>query len=94
MLHSYNYSYMPPHIFTSRGGEVWKKTRSNAAKQVVPRRVGNFVEPLCVVAEQLLTHLETLQDESGNVEDIRSELNKWALQGSKDSIESAYVFFF
>ncbi len=74
---------MASHAFLlSRNGEVWKKTRSNAAKQVVPRRVGNFVEPLCVVADQLLSHLETLQDESGNVEDIRSDLYKWAFQGS------------
>ena len=62
--------------------EDWKRTRSNAAKQVVPRRVNNFVEPLCTVAEQLLAHWEILQDESGNVPDIRFDLYKWAFQGT------------
>ena len=61
---------------------MWKKTRSNAAKQVVPRQVSNFVEPLCTVAEQLLAHWETIQDESGSIADIRSDLYKWAFQGT------------
>lgn len=64
-------------------GEEWKKTRSNAAKQVVPRRVGSFVEPLSVIAEELLSHFETLQDEAGNVQDIRDEMYKWAFQGKQ-----------
>ena len=68
-------------IKTTRNKEVWKRTRSNAAKQVVPRQVGNFVEPLCTVAEQLFSHWETVQDESGNVPDIRPALYKWAFQG-------------
>ena len=60
---------------------MWKKTRSNAAKQVVPRRVANFVEPLSIIAEELLSHLESIQDESGNVQDIGDELLKWGFQG-------------
>ena len=48
---------------------------------MIPRRVANFVEPLCVIAEQLLSHLETIKDESGNVADVCPELKKWALQG-------------
>lgn len=62
-------------------GELWKRYRSNASRQVVPRRVANFVEPLCVIAEGLLSHLETLQDEDGNVQDITPEMYKWAFQG-------------
>ena len=64
-----------------RKGEVWKKIRSAAAKQVVPRRVANFVEPLSIVAEELLSHLESIQDESGVVQDITPELSKWAFHG-------------
>ena len=64
-----------------RKGEVWKSSRSKAAKQIVPRRVANFVEPLCVIAEDFLSHLETLQDESGNVQGVDAELFKWAFQG-------------
>ncbi len=58
---------------------MWKKIRSSASKQVVPRRVGNFVEPLCDIADELLEHLESTRIESGN--DIRPEVNKWAFQG-------------
>lgn len=60
---------------------MWKRFRSNASKQVTPRRVGNFVEPLCDVAVKLLSHLESIRDESGGVQDIRPELHKWAFQG-------------
>ena len=60
---------------------MWKKTRSNAAKQVVPRRVGNFVQPLSVIADELLSHLEKVKDESGTVQDITPELQNWAFQG-------------
>ena len=48
---------------------------------MIPRRVANFVEPLAIVAEELLSHLESIQDESGNVQDIGPELYKWAFQG-------------
>ena len=43
--------------------------------------MGNFVEPLAVIAEELLTHLKSIQDESGNIRDIGPELYKWAFQG-------------
>jgi hypothetical protein len=45
--------------------------------------VGNFVEPLSVIAEELLSHLETLQDEEGNVQDLTGEIYKWAFQGEE-----------
>ena len=67
---------------TCSTGEVWKQYRSDTAKQVIPRRVRNFVEPLCVVTEDLLSYLETLQDEVGNVQDIVPELNKWGFQST------------
>ena len=70
------------HFFNS-GGEVWKKIRSTASKQVIPRRVGNFVEPLSDIADEFLAHLESIKDEFGNVDDIRPELSKWSFQGSK-----------
>jgi cytochrome P450 len=70
-------------IILCSNGEVWKSYRSNAAKQVIPRRVGNFVEPLSVIAEELLSHLETLQDEEGNVQDLTGEIYKWAFQGEE-----------
>ena len=37
-----------------------------------------YVEPLCVIAEDFLSHLETLQDKAGNVKDITPEIRKWA----------------
>ena len=48
---------------------------------MIPRRVGNFVGPLSDIADGLLSHLESIKDESGNVHDIRPQLNKWAFQG-------------
>ena len=69
------------HESACRKGEEWKKIRSGAAKQVVPRRVYNFVEPLSVIAEELMCHMGSLKDESGNVHDIRHEVLKWAFQG-------------
>ncbi len=67
------------YVYNNSNEEVWKKIRSSASKQVVPRRVGNFVEPLCDIADELLEHLESTRKESGN--DIRPEVNKWAFQG-------------
>ena len=72
-------------------GEEWRKIRSNATKQVIPRRVANFVEPLSVIAEELLSHLEALQDEGGNVQDVSPELSKWAFQGRYCETKPAYV---
>ena len=43
--------------------------------------MGNFVEPLSDIAVKLLSHLESIGDESG-VQDIRPELHKWAFQGT------------
>ena len=39
------------------------------------------MEPLCDIAEDLLSHLESIQDEAGNIQDITPEMNKWAFQG-------------
>lgn len=69
-------------ILFYRKGAVWKEIRSAAAKQVIPRRVYNFVEPLAIIAEEFLAHLESILDESGNIQDIRPELHKWAFQGT------------
>ncbi len=68
-----------------RKGDIWKKTRSFAAKQIIPRRVGNFVNPLCEVADEFLEHLESLMDDSGTVADVAPEINKWAFQGRNSS---------
>ena len=43
--------------------------------------MGNFVGPLSDIADELLAHLDTIKDKSGNVLDMRPELNKWAFQG-------------
>ena len=60
---------------------------------MVPRRVGNFVEPLCDIAEELLSHLETIQDEAGNIQDITPEMNKWAFQGETlNMMQSTLIF--
>ena len=50
---------------------------------MIPRRVGNFVEPLSDIADEFLAHLESIKDKFGNVDDIRPELSKWSFQGSK-----------
>ena len=73
---------LAPIVALCRKGKEWKRTRSNASKQVVPRRVGNFVEPLSVIANELLSYLEAIKDESGTVADITPECLKWAFQGT------------
>ena len=76
----------------ARAGEVWKKTRSSAAKQIIPRRVGNFVEPLCEITEDFLDHLETKMDDSGNVADMPPEINKWAFQGHSPLMRLSLIY--
>ena len=84
---SYNHSdFFSKTFYLFSKDEEWKQARSNAAKQVVPRRVGNFVEPLCDIAEELLSHLETIQDEAGNIQDVSTEISKWTFQGVKTEI--------
>ena len=46
--------------------------------------MGNFVEPLSIIADNLLSHLESIQDKSGVVQDIAPECLKWAFQGKSD----------
>ena len=60
--------------------EEWKRIRSSASKQVVPRRVGRFVSPMCDIADDFITHLEEIMDEDGNISDIPPEVSKWTFQ--------------
>ena len=74
-------------IIVCSSGEEWKKIRSAASKQVIPRRVGNFVEPLSDIADEFVAHLGAIKDESGNVYDLQPELDKWAFQGNYSHTE-------
>ena len=50
---------------------------------MIPRRVRNYAEPLSGIADDLIRHLESIQDESGNVQDVSPELIKWAFKGDE-----------
>ena len=63
-----------------RGDEEWKKIRTSASKQVVPRRVGNFVSPMCDIADDFIDHLEKVMDEHGDISDMLPEVAKWTFQ--------------
>jgi len=65
-----------------------------SAKQIVPRRVGNFVEPLSIISEELMSHLDRIKDDSGNIEDVKPELYKWAFQGACIVSLLSYLLFY
>lgn len=72
--------FTTPFCYRSNGPE-WKNIRVNAGNQILPRRVANFTEPLAIVADELIEHLERIKDENGNVQNMRPELQKWAFKG-------------
>lgn len=75
----HNKNKLPGSMFFSYGPE-WKRIRSAAAKQVVPRRVGNFTTPLNEINE-LLQYVARIRNKDGYVENIGSVLDMWAFQG-------------
>ena len=72
---------------TYRSDAEWKRTRNAASKQVVPRRVGNFVTPMCDIADNFITHLEGVMEEDGNISNIPPEVPKWMFQSNDIRIE-------
>lgn len=59
----------------------------------MPRRVGNFADPLCDIVDEFLSHLnKNIMDGSGNVSDIVPELAKWAFQGGFTWLKKHYFY--
>ena len=67
---------------TCSKGEEWKKIRSAASKQVIPRRVANFTAPLSVVSDNLAEQFEIHKDQDAYISDIRDFMARWAFQGN------------
>ena len=67
-----------------RDGPEWKKIRSAAAKQIMPRRVNNFITPLNEIADEFLQHVARIRNKEGYVEGIQTAVEKWAFQGKFD----------
>ena len=85
-------------IHVHRDGAEWKRIRSAAAKQVIPRRVGNFVSPLNEIADDFLQYVAGIRNKEGYVEDIKIVMDKFAFQGEfaysnmQDSLGSSLYF--
>ena len=72
---------VPMFMFFTAGHE-WKKLRSAMAKPIVPRRVAMFAPSLYTVADELGNHwISKGNKENVAVDDIRDDLQKWALKG-------------
>ena len=61
--------------------EEWKRIRSSASKQIVPRRVANYAPGLCEVADDFVEYIRCKKGSDGYLEDVYSALMKWAFQG-------------
>eukprot|EP00731_Ephydatia_muelleri_P017870 Em0010g968a len=61
--------------------EEWKRIRSSASKQIVPRRVANYAPGLCEVADDFVEYIRCKRGSDGYLEDVYSALMKWAFQG-------------
>lgn len=67
-------------VLSSKGDE-WKRIRSASNKQILPRRVANFVPPLCDIADALMEQLKKQRDEEETISDVRDFITKWSFQG-------------
>ena len=60
----------------------WKRLRSAMTKQVTPRRLAHFTEPLAAVSDSLCDHMINTRDSEGWVSDIWQPMQRWALKGT------------
>ena len=67
--------------FFYRGGKEWKRIRSSASKQIVPRRVANYAPGLCEIGDGFVEYVRRKRGPDGYLEDVSSALVKWAFQG-------------
>ena len=60
----------------------WKRIRSSASKQVVPRRVASFTASINELSREFTDHLASVALRGGgNIDDITDKVSKFALQG-------------
>ena len=62
-------------------GEEWKRLRSSASKQIVPRRVANYAPGLCEIGDGFVEYIRRKRRPDGYLEDVYSAVTKWAFQG-------------
>ena len=67
--------------FLHSAGEEWKRIRSAASKQIVPRRVANYAPGLCEIGDSFVEYIRHKRGPDGYVEDVHSANVKWAFQG-------------
>ena len=60
----------------------WKRLRSAMTKQVTPRRLTHFTEPLSAVSDSLCDHMINTIDSEGWVSDIWQPMQRWAMKGT------------
>lgn len=80
MTSVHNKMKTPPFMFFA-SGKMWRTMRSAMNKPSTPRRVALFSSQLYDVANELGQHWIDKSDDTGLVDDIRNDLQKWALKG-------------
>ena len=74
-----------------RAGEEWRKLRSGASRQVIPRRVGNYTSTMCELASDFADHLVAVRNDDCIVSSIQDELMKFAFRGMTHTIVPLWV---
>ena len=65
------------------GGKEWKRIRSSASKQMIPRRVASFTASMNELSREFTDHLAAVALRGGgNIDDVTEEVSKFALQGN------------
>ena len=62
-------------------GAAWRKLRSTMSRQIVPRKIANYIPGLCKVSEDLCDHLAAQRNTDGWVDDVFDATGKWSLKG-------------
>ena len=63
-------------------GEEWKRLRSSASKQILPRRVANYAPGLRLeIGDGFVEYIRCKRGSDGYLEDVYSALMKCAFQG-------------
>ena len=65
----------------SRKGEKWRKSRSKLGKQLLPANVLGYCPGFNKVSDRMIRNIRDTQDEDGYVEDMRTLVAYWSLEG-------------
>ena len=64
-----------------REGEEWRKSRSKLGKQLLPANVLGYCPGFNKISDRMIRNIQDTQDKDGYVEDIRTPITHWSLEG-------------